>query len=114
MKITVEVGGGIRSLKSIDTYLNLGVDKIVLGSAAIKNPSFLKEACEKFNGKIALGLDVKNGLVAISGWKESTNITAKNFLNEVKEFGFSRLIHTDIERDGTKTKPNIDESLKEI
>ena len=112
LKITVEVGGGIRSLKSIDTYVNLGVDKIVLGSAAIKNPSFLKEACEKFNGKIALGLDVKNGLVAISGWKESTNITAKNFLNEVHEFGFSRLIHTDIERDGTKTKPNIEESLK--
>ena len=112
LKITVEVGGGIRSLKSIDTYVNLGVDKIVLGSAAIKNPSFLKEACEKFNGKIALGLDVKNGLVAISGWKESTNITAKNFLNEVNEFGFSRLIHTDIERDGTKTKPNIEESLK--
>ena len=112
LKITVEVGGGIRSLKSIDTYVNLGADKIVLGSAAIKNPSFLKEACEKFNGKIALGLDVKNGLVAISGWKESTNITAKNFLNEVHEFGFSRLIHTDIERDGTKTKPNIEESLK--
>ena len=112
LKITVEVGGGIRSLKSIDTYVNLGVDKIVLGSAAIKNPSFLKEACEKFNEKIALGLDVKNGLVAISGWKESTNITAKNFLNEVNEFGFSRLIHTDIERDGTKTKPNIEESLK--
>ena len=112
LKITVEVGGGIRSLKNIDTYVNLGVDKIVLGSAAIKNPSFLKEACEKFNGKIALGLDVKNGLVAISGWKESTNITAKNFLNEVNEFGFSRLIHTDIERDGTKTKPNIEESLK--
>ena len=112
LKITVEVGGGIRSLKSIDTYVNLGVDKIVLGSAAIKNPSFLKEACEKFNGKIALGLDVKNGLVAISGWKESTNITAKNFLNEVNEFGFSRLIHTDIERDGTKTKPNIEESLE--
>ena len=112
LKITVEVGGGIRSLKSIDTYVNLGVDKIVLGSAAIKNPSFLKEACEKFNGKIALGRDVKNGLVAISGWKESANITAKIFLNEVNEFGFSRLIHTDIERDGTKTKPNIEESLK--
>ena len=69
LKITVEVGGGIRSLKNIDTYVNLGVDKIVLGSAAIKNPSFLKEACEKFNGKIALGLDVKYGLVAISAWK---------------------------------------------
>jgi len=112
LKINVEVGGGIRSLKNIDTYVNLGVDKVILGSAAIKNPSFLKEACEKFDGKIALGLDTKKGLIAVSGWKESTNITAENFLEEVNEFGFSRLIHTDIERDGTKTKPNINESLK--
>ena len=112
LKIRVEIGGGIRSLKNIDTYLNLGVDKVILGSAAIKDPSFLEEACKKFNGKIALGLDAKKGLIAVSGWKESTNIFAENFLKEVNEFGFSRIIHTDIERDGTKTRPNIEESLK--
>jgi len=112
LKINVEVGGGIRSLKNIDTYVNLGVDKVILGSAAIKDPSFLKEACKKFNGKIALGLDAKKGLIAVSGWKESTNISAENFLKEVNEFGFSRIIHTDIDRDGTKTRPNIEESLK--
>ena len=112
LKIRVEIGGGIRSLKNIDTYLNLGVDKVILGSAAIKDPSFLEEACKKFNGKIALGLDAKKGLIAVSGWKESTNISAENFLKEVNEFGFSRIIHTDIERDGTKTRPNIEESLK--
>jgi phosphoribosylformimino-5-aminoimidazole carboxamide ribotide isomerase len=112
LKIRVEIGGGIRSLKNIDTYVNLGVDKVILGSAAIKNPSFLEEACKKFNGKIALGLDAKKGLIAVSGWKESTNISAENFLKEVNEFGFSRIIHTDIERDGTKTRPNIEESLK--
>ena len=112
LKIRVEIGGGIRSLKNIDTYLNLGVDKVILGSAAIKDPSFLEEACKKFNGKIALGIDAKKGLIAVSGWKESTNIFAENFLKEVNEFGFSRIIHTDIERDGTKTRPNIEESLK--
>ena len=112
LKIKVEIGGGIRSLKNIDTYVNLGVDKVILGSAAIKDPSFLEEACKKFNGKIALSLDAKKGLIAVSGWKESTNISAENFLKEVNEFGFSRIIHTDIERDGTKTKPNIEESLK--
>ena len=112
LKIRVEIGGGIRSLKNIETYVNLGVDKVILGSAAIKDPSFLEEACKKFNGKIALGLDAKKGLIAVSGWKESTNISAENFLKEVNEFGFSRIIHTDIERDGTKTRPNIEESLK--
>ena len=79
LKIRVEIGGGIRSLKNIDTYLNLGVDKVILGSAAIKDPSFLEEACKKFNGKIALGIDAKKGLIAVSGWKESTNIFAENF-----------------------------------
>jgi len=112
LKIRVEIGGGIRSLKNIDTYLNLGVDKVILGSAAIKDPSFLEEACKKFNGKIALGLDAKKGLIAVSGWKESTKFSAENFLKEVNEFGFSRIIYTDIERDGTKTRPNIEESLK--
>ena len=112
LKIRIEIGGGIRSLKNIETYVNLGVDKVILGSAAIKDPSFLEEACKKFNGKIALGLDAKKGLIAVSGWKESTKISAENFLKEVNEFGFSRIIYTDIERDGTKTRPNIEESLK--
>ena len=112
LKITVEIGGGIRSLKNIETYVNLGVDKVILGSAAVKDTPFLKEACKKFSGKIALGLDTKKGLVLVSGWKESTNILAENFLREVNEFGFVRLIHTDVERDGTKTIPNIEESLK--
>ena len=112
LKITVEIGGGIRSLKNIETYINLGVDRVILGSAAVKNTSFLEEACKKFSGKVALGLDTKKGLVLVSGWTESTNIIAENFLRKVNEFGFTRLIHTDVERDGTKTTPNIEESLK--
>ena len=108
--ISVEVGGGIRSIEKIERYLNIGVDKVILGSAAIKNPNFLKEACEKFKNKIVLGLDAKKKMISISGWKETTDQTAENYLKKVNSYGFSRLIYTDIERDGTKTGPNIDET----
>ena len=108
--ISVEVGGGIRSIEKIEKYLNIGVDKVILGSAAIKNPNFLKEACEKFKSKIVLGLDAKKKMILISGWKETTDQTAENYLKKVNSYGFSRLIYTDIERDGTKTGPNIDET----
>jgi len=108
--ISVEVGGGIRSIEKIERYLNIGVDKVILGSAAIKNPNFLKKACEKFKNKIVLGLDAKKKMILISGWKETTNQTAENYLKKVNSYGFSRLIYTDIERDGTKTGPNIDET----
>ena len=108
--ISVEVGGGIRSIEKIERYLNIGVDKVILGSAAIKNPNFLKEACEKFKNKIVLGLDAKKKMILISGWKETTEQTAENYLKKVNSYGFSRLIYTDIERDGTKTGPNIDET----
>jgi len=108
--ISAEVGGGIRSIEKIEKYLNIGVDKVILGSAAIKNPNFLKEACEKFKSKIVLGLDAKKKKILISGWKETTDQTAENYLKKVNSYGFSRLIYTDIERDGTKTGPNIDET----
>ena len=108
--ISAEVGGGIRSIEKIEKYLNIGVDKVILGSAAIKNPNFLKEACEKFKNKIVLGLDAKKKMILISGWKETTEQTAENYLKKVNSYGFSRLIYTDIERDGTKTGPNIDET----
>ena len=110
LRISVEVGGGIRSIEKIERYLNIGVDKVILGSAAIKNPNFLKEACEKFKSKIVLGLDAKKKKILISGWKETTDQTAENYLKKVNSYGFSRLIYTDIERDGTKTGPNIDET----
>ena len=108
--ISAEVGGGITSIEKIEKYLNIGVDKVILGSAAIKNPNFLKEACEKFKNKIVLGLDAKKKMILISGWKETTDQTAENYLKKVNSYGFSRLIYTDIERDGTKTGPNIDET----
>ena len=110
--LKVEVGGGIRNLDSIKKYIETGVEKVILGSAAIKNKEFLREACVKFKNKIALGLDAKNGNLSVSGWKENLNIKMTDFLKEVNDFGVSRLIYTDISRDGTKTAPNFDETLK--
>jgi len=108
----IEVGGGIRTQDNIKKYIDAGVEKVILGSAAIKNKEFLKEACTKFKNKIALGLDVKAGFLSVSGWKENLNINALEFLKEVNDFGISRLIYTDINRDGTKTSPNFDETIK--
>ena len=110
--LKIEVGGGLRTLDSIKNYIDAGVEKVILGSAAIKNKEFLKEACTKFNNKIALGLDAKDGHLSISGWKENLNIKAADFLDEVNEFGISRLIFTDINRDGTKGSPNFEETIK--
>ena len=110
--LKVEVGGGIRSIDSIQKYVDSGVEKVILGSAAIKNKKFLKEACNQFKNKIALGLDAKNGNLSISGWKENLNIKTLDFLKEVNNFGVSRLIYTDINRDGTKSSPNFEETTK--
>ena len=110
--LKVEVGGGIRSIDSIQKYVDSGVEKVILGSAAIKNKKFLKEACNQFKNKIALGLDAKNGNLSISGWKENLNIKTLDFLKEVNNFGVSRLIYTDINRDGTKASPNFEETIE--
>ena len=111
LDVSIEIGGGIRSIDKIHAYMDIGVDKVILGSAAIKAPDFLRQACEIFEGKIALGLDAKKGKLSISGWKESTNQTAESYLKNVNSYGFSRVIYTDIDRDGTKTAPNIQETL---
>ena len=110
--LRVEIGGGIRNLDNIQKYIDAGVDKVILGSAAIKDKNFLKEACEKFPNKIALGLDAKDGYLSVSGWKESSNQLTLDYLKEVNDYGVSRLIYTDINRDGMKQSPNFDETLK--
>ena len=110
--LNVEVGGGIRNLDSIQKYINAGVEKVILGSAAIKDKNFLKEACEKFPNKIALGLDAKDGYLSVSGWKEKFNQLTLDYLKEVNDYGFSRLIYTDINRDGMKQSPNFEETSK--
>ena len=108
----VEVGGGVRDFDSIQEYADIGVDKVILGRAAIKDKNFLKKACKRFPKKIALGLDAKDGKLLVSGWKESSGISTLDFLNEVNDYSISRLIFTDINRDGTKESPNFEETLK--
>ena len=108
----VEVGGGVRDFDSIQEYADIGVDKVILGSAAIKDKNFLKKACKRFPKKIALGLDAKDGKLSVSGWKESSGISTLDFLNEVNDYSISRLIFTDINKDGTKESPNFEETSK--
>jgi|TARA_B100001094_G_scaffold304280_1_gene333096 phosphoribosylformimino-5-aminoimidazole carboxamide ribotide isomerase len=110
--LKTEVGGGVRSIDSIQKYLDLGVEKVILGSAAIKDKIFLKEACKKFPNQIALGLDAKDGYLSVSGWKENSNQLTLDFLREVNDYGASRLIYTDINRDGMKQSPNFEETSK--
>ena len=112
MILKVEIGGGIRNIDSIQKYIDIGAEKVILGSAAIKDKKFLKEACEKFPNKIALGLDAKDGYLSVSGWKEKSNKLTLDYLKEVNDYGFSRLIYTDINRDGMKQSPNFEETSK--
>ena len=110
--LKIEVGGGIRSIDSIQKYIDAGVEKVILGSAAIKDKNFLKESCEKFQNYIALGLDAKDGYLSVSGWKESSNQLTLDYLKEINDYGVSRLIFTDINRDGMKQSPNFNETMK--
>ena len=110
--LKIEIGGGVRSLDGITKYIDAGVEKVILGTGAIKNKEFLNESCEKFKGQIALGLDAKDGNLFVSGWKENLNVKTTDFLKEVNNYGVSRIIYTDINRDGMKTSPNFDETIK--
>ena len=110
--LKIEVGGGVRSIDNIKKYTDVGVEKVILGSAAIKDKKFLKEACEKFPNQIALGLDAKDGYLSVSGWKENSNLKILDYLKEVNDFGATRLIYTDINKDGMKQGPNFEETSK--
>jgi len=110
--LKVEVGGGIRNFENIKKYVDIGAEKVILGSAAIKDKGFLKEACKKFPNKIALGLDAKDGYLSVSGWKENSNQSTLEYLSDVNDYGVSRLIYTDINKDGMKQSPNFEETSK--
>ena len=110
--LKIEVGGGVRTIDSIQQYIDTGVEKVILGSAAITDKNFLKEACQKFPNKIALGLDAKDGYLSVFGWKENSKQLTLDYLKEVNNFGASRLIYTDINRDGMKQSPNFEETSK--
>lgn len=111
--IPIEVGGGVRDYESIDLLLNLGVKRVILGSVAVKNQDFLKDAIGKYgNDKIVLGLDCDGDLVSIHGWQENSSITCMEMLNIFKSFGGKNVIYTDISKDGMMAGTNIDELKK--
>ena len=108
IKIPIEVGGGIRDMKTIRTLVSIGVDRIILGTAAIEDPAFVQEACAAFPGKIIVGIDARDGMVAIKGWAEVTTVKAVDLALRMQEYGVIAIIYTDIKRDGMLTGPNIE------
>jgi len=108
----IQVGGGIRSIEHIKKLIDYGADKIILGTVAIENIKFLEDACSKFKNKIAISLDVREGCLALRGWKKQTDILASEFVKKIENIGVSRIIYTDINRDGTLTRPNLNETFK--
>lgn len=105
--IPTQLGGGIRDIATIEAYLSLGIGRVIIGTAAQRNPAFVKEACAKFPGKIVVGIDAKNGMVAVQGWAEVTGITATELARQFEGDGVSAIIYTDISRDGMMQGPNI-------
>ena len=111
-KLKIQIGGGVRTIDDVDNWIKSGVDKVIMGTAAVENKDLLKTVCKKFKNKIAISLDVKDGLIFLSGWKKQTNILASDFIKEIENFGVSRIIYTDINKDGTKKGPNIKDTIE--
>jgi len=112
VKSKIQIGGGIRTIEDISRWIEMGIDRVVMGTAAVENIELLETACNKFKNKIAVSLDVKDGFIALSGWKKQTNISAIDFIKKIQNFGVSRIIYTDINRDGTKQGPNIKDTVE--
>ncbi len=112
LKLSIQIGGGIRTIKDVNDWVESGVDKVIMGTAAVENIDLLKTACERYKNKIAVSLDVKNGFIFLSGWKKQTNILAIDFVKKIENFGVSRIIYTDINKDGTKKGPNIKDTIE--
>jgi phosphoribosylformimino-5-aminoimidazole carboxamide ribotide isomerase len=108
ISIPSQLGGGIRDLATVEAYLSLGIGRVIIGTAAQRNPEFVKEACRKFPGRIVVGIDAKNGMVAVQGWAEVTGVTAVELARKFEGFGVSAIIYTDISRDGMMQGPNIE------
>lgn len=105
--IPLQVGGGIRSMETIAALLSLGIDRVILGTAAAQNPDFLKRACDGYPGKILAGIDAKDGKAAVKGWVETTDVDALGLALGMQQLGAAGIIYTDISRDGMLTGPNI-------
>ena len=108
VSIPTQLGGGIRDIATIEAYLALGISRVIIGTAAQRNPELVKEACLKFPGRIVVGIDAKNGMVAVQGWAEVTGITAVDLARKFEGFGVAAIIYTDISRDGMLQGPNLE------
>lgn len=109
VSVPIQVGGGIRSMEMIEKHIESGVDRVIIGTAAITNRSFLKEAVEKYGDKIAVSIDARNGFVATDGWTETTDTKALDLLQELDEIGVKTVVYTDIFKDGMMQGPNFEE-----
>ena len=109
----IEVGGGIRNMQRIEDYLSLGVKRVILGTAAIRNYPFVEEAVREFGNAVAVGVDAKEGFVAVSGWQETTNVNSVEFCKKLRDKGVSTVIYTDISKDGMLSGTNL-EIYKEL
>ncbi|TAL23754.1 MAG: 1-(5-phosphoribosyl)-5-[(5-phosphoribosylamino)methylideneamino]imidazole-4-carboxamide isomerase [Nitrospirae bacterium] len=109
----IEVGGGIRDIKKIDELVGIGINRIILGTAVIENPTLLTESVRKYPGKVIVGIDAKDGKVAVRGWVEVTEVDAKKLARDVEKIGAAGIIYTDISRDGMLTGPNI-QAMREM
>ena len=110
VKVPVQLGGGIRSIKTIENWINQGLSRVILGTAAISDPDLVKLAARKFPNKIAVGIDAKNGFVATDGWANTTAITALELAKNLEGVGVCSIIYTDINRDGVMKGPNIEQT----
>ena len=108
VNIPVQLGGGIRNLETIEKLLALGVTRLILGSAAVKNPQLVEEACKKYPGHIAVGIDAKNGEVAIEGWGKGSGVAATELAKQMAAYGVETIIYTDISRDGMLSGVNVE------
>ncbi|MGN8831221.1 1-(5-phosphoribosyl)-5-[(5-phosphoribosylamino)methylideneamino]imidazole-4-carboxamide isomerase [Selenomonas montiformis] len=107
VSIPVELGGGIRTMENIDTVLSLGVQRVILGSVAVKDPELVRQACKKYQERIVVGIDAKDGIVAVDGWGVSGNVDVTTLAKEMKKAGVKTIIYTDISRDGTLKGVNV-------
>ena len=110
--IPTELGGGIRSMEQIDKLLAMGITRVILGSVAVKNPDLVREACTKYGERIVVGIDAKDGIVAVEGWGESGNIGVVELAKKMKDAGVKTIIYTDISRDGTLSGVNVEATVK--
>ena len=109
LDIPVQVGGGIRDLAAADAWLTAGVDRVVIGTAAVRDPGMVREICRKHgNQRVVVSVDAKDGLVALHGWRETSSVTVLDLAGQMAQIGVARLLYTDITRDGTMTSPNFD------